>query len=68
MRQTKATIHQLAANIVNKVLADMQMDFPPLAKAVLTATKKYKEEWDNWLREMANEVEQVLLNNFDSQD
>lgn len=65
MRRTRAEIGDIAKGMFAMLLADMQFEFPQVAKAF---NKLAVKEWDEFCKEKISDIENVLLNKFDSID
>lgn len=65
MKRTQAEIKEIAKAIFNSIMADMQYDFPAVAKA---ANKADAKKWAEFCDEQEGHVSEILLTKFDYLD
>lgn len=65
MRRTQAEIKEIAKAIFNGIMADMQYDFPAVAKVVYNVDDR---KWAEFCDEHEGRVCEILLTKFDSLD
>jgi hypothetical protein len=65
MTRTKAEIKEIAAGIVNMMVADILFEYPAVRKAV---DKIPKEPWCEAVNQLTESVEKALLNKFGCSD
>jgi hypothetical protein len=65
MMRTRAEIHTIAQGIVNQMASDILAEFPTVCKAV---DRLSRATWGEALDDLTSEVEEILLNKFDSRD